>query len=92
MNQYEFFAAPERTLSELAAFACSDNSIKAFNIHRDKMTKILELNGWDDRIIREALCEFKASRREEHNLRCPASALTARLNRIIKSLEKGVSL
>lgn len=89
MTSYEYFAAPEHTLSELAAFACGDNSLVAFNIHRKKMTRILELTGWDDRIIREELFDFKKSQRDNHKLRSAASALTARFNRIIETLKKG---
>ncbi|MCQ2367707.1 MAG: hypothetical protein MJ109_01665 [Kiritimatiellae bacterium] len=92
MTSYEFFASPERTLEELAAIACSDSSHVAANIHRKKMTRILELTGWDDRIIREALYAFNRSRLTDSGLRCAASVLTARFNKIIKALEKGERL
>ncbi|MCQ2368736.1 MAG: hypothetical protein MJ109_07000 [Kiritimatiellae bacterium] len=92
MTSYEYFAAPEHTLSDLAAFACGDNTLVAFNIHRKKMTRILELTGWNDRLIREELFAFKKSQRGDHKLRSAASALTARFNRIIESLEKGLKV
>ena len=88
MNYTDFYS-PERTLAELAASVCGDTSLKARNIHNDKMRQIMKRTGWDDRLIREELFDFHRSMANGCPVLCPAKVLSQRLNTILAALKGG---